>query len=86
MDFAREHEAAREDQPLLSWLRAEHPKRAKKLRKRAAIEMDDAARPTQQEIAENSRSRSAILHVLRKRTALRLDDVEKEAYEILGWN
>jgi 16S rRNA (cytosine1402-N4)-methyltransferase len=86
VDFAREHEAAREDQPLLSWLRAEHPKRAKKLRKRAAIEMDDAARPTQQEIAENSRSRSAILHVLRKRTALRLDDVEKEAYEILGWN
>jgi 16S rRNA (cytosine1402-N4)-methyltransferase len=47
--------------------------------------MDDAARPTHQEIAENSRSRSAILHVIRKRKALRLDDVEKEAYEILGW-
>ena len=29
--------------------------------------MDDVARPSQKEIQENSRSRSALLHILRKR-------------------
>ena len=48
--------------------------------------MDDAQRPSEREMRDNSRSRSAILHVLRKVDAgRRLADVERAAYPLLGW-
>ena len=50
-----------------------------------ALAMDEVARPSSREVAENSRSRSALLHVLVKRTAARAYDVEKAAYRRLGW-
>ena len=47
--------------------------------------MDDAQRPSEREMRDNSRSRSAILHVLRKVDAgRRLADVERAAYPLLG--
>ena len=48
--------------------------------------MDDAQRPSEREMRENSRSRSAILHVLRKRVdAVRVVELERVAYPKLGW-
>ena len=50
------------------------------------LDMDDAQRPSEREMRENSRSRSAILHVLRKRIdAVRLVDLERVAYPRMGW-
>ena len=47
--------------------------------------MDDATRPSERELSSNSRSRSAVLHVLRKVRRPRLADVEALAYPMLGW-
>ena len=48
--------------------------------------MDDAQRPSEREMRENSRSRSAILHVLRKKSdAVRVVDLERVAYPLRGW-
>ena len=55
------------------------------LRQRDALEMDDAVRPSQDELQTNSRSRSAVLHILRKRLASRAADLEAAAYPLLGW-
>eukprot|EP00798_Chlamydomonas_sp_ICE-L_P026404 gene26404-17501_t len=86
MDFFRDHEVAREQMPMLRFLREKHPDVADGLKRTAALEMDDVARPSNKEIQENSRSRSALLHVLRKqRKAVRCYDVERAAYKQLGW-
>ena len=53
-----------------------------------AIEMDDARRPSEREMRENSRSRSAVLHVLRKKEGpgvLRAAQVDRAAYAAKGW-
>ena len=53
-----------------------------------AIEMDDARRPSEREMRENSRSRSAVLHVLRKKEGpgvLRAAEVDRAAYAAKGW-
>ena len=52
-----------------------------------AVEADDALRPSEREMRENSRSRSAILHVLRRRdAAARTADLERAAYAKRGWS
>ena len=38
------------------------------------------------QVKENSRARSALLHVMRKKTGLRALDVERAAYRKLGWD
>lgn len=38
------------------------------------------------QVRENSRARSALLHVMRKKTGLRALDVERAAYKKLGWD
>ena len=50
-----------------------------------ALRMDDATRPGEAELSTNSRSRSAILHVLRKVRGARMAELEAEAYPMLGW-
>ena len=47
--------------------------------------MDDAQRPSEAEMRQNSRSRSATLHVLRKRDAVRIADLERVAYKLKSW-
>ena len=42
-------------------------------------------RPTERELQKNSRSRSALLHVLHKRSVPRLSHLEKRAYKLPGW-
>ena len=88
VDFYRQFEAARADAPLTRWLSKNHPKASAAATKSSdwALEMDDAQRPSEREMRENSRSRSAILHVLRRRDATaRTVDVERAAYPLRGW-
>jgi 16S rRNA (cytosine1402-N4)-methyltransferase len=93
MDFYRHFEKARPDAPLSNWFEAHHPSAyAAALEASArdgawAVEADDALRPSEREMRENSRSRSAILHVLRRRDgAARTADLERGAYAARGWS
>ena len=47
--------------------------------------MNPASRPTEQEKKINSRSRSAVWHVMKKHKGVRVVDVERAAYPLLGW-
>ena len=67
-------------------MRSNHPEKENALPTVWGLTMDDAQRPSEREMRDNSRSRSAILHVLRKVDAgRRLADVERAAYPLLGW-
>lgn len=83
VDFFRGLEAVRPEAPMHRWYMAQP--HATPLRQRDALEMDDAVRPSQDELQTNSRSRSAVLHILRKRQASRVADLEAAAYPLLGW-
>ena len=57
-------------------MRSNHPEKENALPTVWGLTMDDAQRPSEREMRDNSRSRSAILHVLRKVDAgRRLADV-----------
>ena len=86
MDCYRNYEIALPNAPLLNFLQSEHPKTAGKLKRRDAFDMDDVRRPTATEVRENSRARSALLHVMRKKIGIRALDVERAAYKKLGWD
>ena len=49
------------------------------------LAMDEATRPTRTEIATNSRSRSAILHCIRKTDRITIRSCEKEVYRLMKW-
>lgn len=83
-EFYRDFEAARDDFPMMKFLREEHPSSVP-APSEFALTMDEVSRPSSREVAENSRSRSALLHVLVKRTATTVYDCEKAAYKHLGW-
>ena len=86
VDFFRDYEVIRDDFPLYVWARANHAdKCTKKLERKWGLHMDDAQRPSEAEMRANSRSRSAVLHVLRKREAVRIVDLERVAYKLKGW-
>ncbi|KAL1511295.1 hypothetical protein AB1Y20_006100 [Prymnesium parvum] len=82
VDFYRQHEAVKADHPLMRWFKAQG---GAPLEHGWALEMDEAVRPSDAELQANSRSRSAILHVLHKRKAPRLAELERLAYPLLGW-
>ena len=93
MDFYRHFEKARPDAPLARWFEAHHPSayaaalEASSRDGAWAVEADDALRPSEREMRENSRSRTAILHVLRRRDgAARTSDLERGAYAARGWS
>ncbi len=83
VDFFREHEAARMDAPLPSWYAAQRG--APPLPAGVALTMDDVTRPSERELRTNSRSRSALLHVLRKKRAPTMAALEALAHPLLGW-
>ena len=92
VDVFRALEAARAEAPLCAWLRAQtakggsHGGGASPLSADGwALTMDDATRPSDAELAANSRSRSAVLHILRRVRAPRMVEVEAKAYALLGW-
>lgn len=55
------------------------------MERKEGIIVEEAKRPTADEIKMNSRSRSAVLHVLRRETGLRMADLEVVAERALGW-
>ena len=93
VDFYRTLEAARDECPLRGWYNARVQQAAREGTPPPptlpvdswSLAMDDARRPTDAELQTNSRSRSAVLHVLRKRRAPRLAHLEAIAYPMLGW-
>ena len=84
VDYFRSEEAVREELPLLGWYRAQPA--AAPLQRSWALTIDEAVRPSDRELSSNSRSRSAVLHVLRKVRATRVADLEDAAYPLLGWS
>ena len=49
------------------------------------IVVEQAQNPTEAEIRMNSRSRSAVLHILRRESGLRFQDLEKAVHPALEW-
>ena len=93
IEYFRKVEKVRTNAPIFEWLKTNHEKSVTKLLEKDdddddawAAEMDDCKRPADIEMRTNSRSRSAILHVLRKKSnAARMVDAEKAAYKKLKW-
>ena len=77
-------QAVREHEPLLEWYRAQ-PTQRSPLPDGPSLESDEVVRPSERELQKNSRSRSALLHVLHKRNLPRLAHLEKRAYKLPGW-
>ena len=89
VDFARRNEIASHQAPLRLWYERSRAgaagKQLKKVRKTVGVVVEEARRPTPQEVKDNSRSRSAVLHVLRRETGMRVEDIERESRPVLGW-
>ncbi|KAG1653003.1 hypothetical protein FOA52_007858 [Chlamydomonas sp. UWO 241] len=87
VDFQRKHEIALPDAPLSAWYSSGGFRGEGRGGVSPAVGciVEEALRPTVKEIQQNSRSRSAVLHVLRKAVGLRLDDLERAAHGALGW-
>jgi len=58
----------------------------KQLAKKVGVAVEDAKRPTAEEVKKNSRSRSAVLHLLRRETGVLMTDLESAAAPLLGWD
>eukprot|EP00931_Biecheleriopsis_adriatica_P025694 TRINITY_DN15701_c0_g1_i1.p1 TRINITY_DN15701_c0_g1~~TRINITY_DN15701_c0_g1_i1.p1 ORF type:complete len:498 (+),score=70.95 TRINITY_DN15701_c0_g1_i1:331-1824(+) len=84
VDIFRSLEAVRDKEPLLKWYRAQPD--ADALPENWSMEMDEVTRPSERELQTNSRSRSALLHVLRKRRLPRLSDLERVVYSLPAWS
>ena len=85
VDFFRGYEAVRDEAPMLGWYRAQ-PGASPLPAEGSSLTMDEATRPSDRELQANSRSRSAVLHVLRKSKLPRLAELEARAYALLDWS
>lgn len=82
VDFSRRNEIPDMDSPLRMWYGRQQLKR---VATEDGVVVEEAKRPTPDEVRMNSRSRSAVLHVLRKETGVRYSALESAAYGHLGW-
>lgn len=89
VDFFRSLAGVRDDRgvqaPLHRWYSKQPEGGRPPLPADWSLTMDEAIRPSEAELQANSRSRSAVLHVLRKRRMPRLAELERVAYPLLGW-
>ena len=92
VDVFRGLEALRPENPLAKWYQHQQRKQQEDpppLRPlptdSCSFTMDEATRPSQAELAYNSRSRTAVLHILRKVRRPRLAEAEALCYPLLGW-
>ena len=86
VDFCRQSEVAGPEAPLRVWYDQElKKKKVKKVHKKVGVVIEEARRPSEDEVRKNSRSRSAVLHVIRSQTGVRFADLEKAARPALGW-
>merc|ERR1711963_518944 len=74
VEFLRTCEIAPKAFPLLKWHQAVED--AAPVKERWGFEADAAQRPSAEEMKINSRARSAVLHVLRKRKGIRCAELE----------
>lgn len=79
----RSLEAVKDGEPLFEWYQ-EQPN-VSPLPDGPSLETDEVVRPSERELQRNSRSKSALLHVLHKRNLPRLAHLEKRAYALPGW-
>jgi len=90
VDFSRRTEVATAEAPLRKWyegqLRGQGATPLKFVAKQVGITVEEARRPTAEEIKKNSRSRSAVLHILRRETGHLISDLEEVARPVLGWD
>jgi len=84
VDFFRKHETVRDEFPVWDWLWSNHRPEAEGIAPKEGFSMTEPLRPSQREIATNSRSRSALLHLLTKSTAVLVREVESIAYPLLS--
>merc|ERR1712039_412408 len=75
------------DFPLLQWHKeaALNEEEVAQVNERWGFEADSALRPTPEELRLNSRSRSAVLHILRKKKGFRCEDLEAAADKFFEW-
>ncbi|KAJ1620423.1 hypothetical protein T492DRAFT_387188 [Pavlovales sp. CCMP2436] len=85
VEFLRAHELARNELPLMQWCEEQQPSSLAALKREAAFLMDEPRRPTEAELKYNSRSRSAVLHLLRKQSGIRVPQLEGLCYDALDW-
>jgi len=87
VEFLRSRELAPHNFPLLKWYQAVAADEGGvvAVRERWGLEADSACRPSADELRINSRARSAVLHILRKKRGLRCADLEAAADATFGW-
>lgn len=81
MDAYRQEECCTPQYPLLNLYLEKNP--SSPIKKGWGWLMEDVSRPSAKELQYNSRSRSALLHILRKQKGIRIADLEKAAYPLL---
>eukprot|EP00933_Yihiella_yeosuensis_P039354 TRINITY_DN3331_c1_g4_i1.p1 TRINITY_DN3331_c1_g4~~TRINITY_DN3331_c1_g4_i1.p1 ORF type:complete len:491 (-),score=88.64 TRINITY_DN3331_c1_g4_i1:356-1828(-) len=88
VEFLRKAEIAPPEFPLLKWykdLKSDGNESVEDVVENWGLEARTAQRPSAEELRLNSRSRSAVLHVLNKRCGFRCADLEKAASSHFGW-
>jgi 16S rRNA (cytosine1402-N4)-methyltransferase len=83
VDFYRAHEAARPEAPQVAFYSARAGGAA--LEPEWALLMEHTIRPSAEEVQNNSRARSAVLHILKKVRAPTMRQLEGRLYSMMGW-
>lgn len=83
VDTFRKHEAIRDEFPMYNWLWDKHRAEIEGLKKKKCFWYEEPLRPSREEVQTNSRSRSALLHLLTKGKEVLVRDVEAAAYPLL---
>ena len=89
VDYSRRNEVATAEAPLRKWYDEQLRVKGSALKfvpKQMGVTVEEARRPTADEIKKNSRSRSAVLHILRRDQGLLMRDLEEISRPALGWN
>ena len=84
IDFFREYEAARDEALQLAWYMAQEG--STPLSAEWSLHMQATLRPSVDELRENTRARSAVLHIMTKRRQPRMAQLERRLYPLLGWD
>lgn len=91
VDYSRKNEIADPEAPLRVWyeearrVRTTGDRTLRRVANEAGVVVEEAKRPSQEELRTNSRSRSAVLHILRRESGLRYAALEAASYAFLGW-
>ena len=82
VDFCRAHEAVSDQSPQMQYYRT---RVQETLDAEWAVQMEHTIRPSAEELQKNSRSRSAVLHILKKVRAPTMAQLEAKLYPLMRW-